>query len=54
MTVETLSPTENDPNYIKTYNFYRNNDFLPLFELHTYGPDFKMVYLYKILRIKSC
>ncbi len=49
MTVETLSPTNNDSNYIKTYNFYQRNGFKPLFELNTYGPDFKMVYLYKKL-----
>lgn len=47
MTVETLSPSENDPNYMKTYAFYTQNEFEPLFELNTYGPDFKMVYLYK-------
>lgn len=47
MTVETLSPTEKDPNYIKTYEFYLRNGFQPLFELNTYGPDFKMVYLCK-------
>jgi len=49
ITVETLSPTEKDPNYIKTYAFYKQNGFEPLFELNTYGPDFKMVYLYKKL-----
>lgn len=41
MTVETLSPAEKDPNYIKTYAFYQRNGFEPLFELNTYGPDFK-------------
>ena len=49
MTVETLSPAEKDPNYRKTYDFYEKNGFVPLFELNTYGPDFKMVYLYKQL-----
>jgi len=49
MTVETLSPAENDPNYKKTYDFYEKNGFVPLFELNTYGPNFKMVYLYKQL-----
>jgi GNAT superfamily N-acetyltransferase len=49
MTVETLSPAEKDPNYLKTYDFYQRNGFEPLFELNTYGPDFKMVYLYKKL-----
>lgn len=50
MTVETLSPAENDPNYLKTYNFYQQNGFEPLFELNTYGPEFKMIYLHKILK----
>lgn len=52
MTVETLSPSEKDPNYLKTYKFYLGNGFDPLFELNTYGPDFKMVYLYK--QLKTC
>ncbi len=47
MIVETLSPAEKDPNYIKTYAFYKQNGFEPLFELTTYKTDFKMVYLYK-------
>jgi GNAT superfamily N-acetyltransferase len=54
MTVETLSPTEKDPNYLKTYDFYLGNGFEPLFELNTYGPDFKMVYLYKKLNSTRC
>ena len=49
MTVETLSPKEQDPNYAKTYRFYCRHGFLPLFELSPYGPEFKMVYLYKRL-----
>lgn len=51
MTVETLSPKEKDPNYTKTYSFYQQNGFKPLFELNTYGPDFKMVYLYKTIEV---
>lgn len=50
MTVETLSPAEKDPNYIKTYAFYTQNGFEPLFELNAYGPNLKMIYLYKRLR----
>ncbi len=50
LTVETLSPKEADENYLKTYNFYTQGGFLPLFELYTYGPDLRMVYLYKSLR----
>lgn len=53
ITVETLSPREKDPNYLKTYDFYLRNGFNPLFELNTYGSDFKMVYLYKQLNIKK-
>lgn len=34
MTVETLSPAEQDPNYIKTYAFYQRHGFEPLFELN--------------------
>lgn len=49
LSVETLSPKENDVNYLKTYDFYCKNGFQPLFELNTHGPDFKMVYLYKLL-----
>lgn len=53
ITVETLSPAEKDSGYIKTYTFYLRNGFEPLFELNTYGPDFKMIYLYKQLEKKS-
>lgn len=52
LTVETLSPKEKDPNYLKTYEFYLSKGFKPLFELHTYSPDFQMVYLSKILSPK--
>lgn len=46
-TVETLSPKERDINYLNTYSFYVKAGFRPLFEMHTYGPDFAMVYLQK-------
>lgn len=49
MTVETLSPKNNDKNYLKTYHFYEKVGFDPLFELNTYGPDFLMVYMQKTL-----
>lgn len=52
LTVETLSPIENDINYNKTYNFYLKNGFSPLFDLKPYGPEQNMVYMYKPL-IKS-
>lgn len=49
ISVETLSPKENDDNYLKTYRFYTNKGFRPLFELNTYGPEYLMVYLNKVL-----
>ncbi len=49
LTVETLSKVEKDINYFKTYNFYLNSGFLPLFDLKPYGPDQAMVYMYKAL-----
>lgn len=47
ITVETLSPKEKDDNYLSTYQFYIKAGFQPLFELHTYGPEYLMVYLKK-------
>ncbi|MDB6081482.1 MAG: Acyl-CoA N-acyltransferase [Chlamydiia bacterium] len=47
LTVETLSPKQNDSNYLKTYNFYKNLGFQELFELQPYGPDNTMIYLFK-------
>lgn len=49
LTVETLSSRENDANYLMTYQFYIKAGFQPLFELHTYGPDYLMVYLQKTI-----
>lgn len=49
LTVETLSPKENDSNYLKTLKFYLKGGFKPLFELNTYGPEYSMVYLNKII-----
>lgn len=49
LTVETLSPKNKDTAYLKTYQFYEKCGFQPLFELNTYGPDFLMTYLLKIL-----
>jgi GNAT superfamily N-acetyltransferase len=49
LTVETLSPKNEDENYLKTYQFYEKCGFNPLFELNTYGPEFLMVYLQKTL-----
>lgn len=49
LTVETLSPKNNDENYLKTYHFYNKCGFAPLFELYTYGPEFLMLYMQKII-----
>ena len=49
LSVETLSPKENDQNYLRTFEFYLKEGFKPLFELHPYGPLYAMVYLNKTL-----
>jgi GNAT superfamily N-acetyltransferase len=49
ITVETLSPKNCDKNYLKTYQFYEKSGFQPLFELNTYGTDFLMVYMQKMI-----
>jgi ribosomal protein S18 acetylase RimI-like enzyme len=51
ITVETLSPKENDDNYLKTYNFYKSLGFKPLFNLKPQGYEFEMVYMLKDLKI---
>jgi len=52
LTVETLSPKQNDKNYLKTYRFYEKLGFKPLFEMHAYGPENLMVYMQKLLGTK--
>lgn len=47
LTVETLSPKQNDLFYLNTYQFYEKHGFKPLFELQPYGPDLLMCYLQK-------
>lgn len=49
MTVETLSPTESDENYLKTYRFYKTMGFLPLFNLKPEGYVWQMAYMCKNL-----
>lgn len=49
ITVETLSPKNADENYLKTYNFYLNQDFKPLFDLKPNNYEWKMVYMAKNL-----
>ena len=43
MTVETLAPAESDNNYLKTYHFYENIGFIPLFNLKPEGYTWNMV-----------
>lgn len=47
ITVETLSPKQNDPYYLQTYHFYEKNGFKPMFELNPYGPELLMCYMAK-------
>lgn len=49
LTVETLSTKNKNEDYLKTYRFYEKCGFKPLFELNTYGPDFLMVYMQKLI-----
>jgi len=49
LSVETLSPREKDKNYLKTFEFYLKEGFKPLFELNTYGPEYSMAYLNKVI-----
>jgi kynurenine formamidase len=49
LSVETLSAKEKDKNYLKTFAFYLKEGFKPLFELNTYGPEYLMTYLNKII-----
>ncbi len=45
MSVETLAPVESDENYLKTYEFYKNNGFNPLLNLKPAGYEWSMVYM---------
>lgn len=49
MTVETLSPSESDENYLKTYRFYERMGFAPLFNLKPNGYEWSMVYMCLVL-----
>ncbi|MBN9542910.1 MAG: GNAT family N-acetyltransferase [Alphaproteobacteria bacterium] len=52
ITVETLSPNQNDHNYYKTYQFYRSFGFHPLFNIKPLNYEWEMVYMIKILKIQ--
>ncbi|HRD70409.1 MAG TPA: GNAT family N-acetyltransferase [Legionella sp.] len=49
ITVETLSPSESEENYLKTYQFYQSIGFTPLFDLKPEGYEWNMVYMVKKL-----
>ena len=40
---------ENDQNYLKTYKFYENIGFMPLFNLKPKDYEWNMVYMIKLL-----
>ncbi|HAT8894503.1 TPA: GNAT family N-acetyltransferase [Legionella pneumophila] len=49
ITVETLSPSESEENYLKTYRFYQSVGFNALFDLKPAGYEWNMVYMMKQL-----
>lgn len=49
ISVETLAPHESDENYLKTYQFYKQLGFSPLFNLKPTGYEWNMVYMVKLL-----
>ncbi|AMV14871.1 GNAT family N-acetyltransferase [Legionella pneumophila serogroup 1] len=49
ITVETLSPSESEENYLKTYLFYQSVGFNPLLDLKPAGYEWNMVYMVKPL-----
>ena len=49
ITVETLAPDESDENYLKTYRFYEDQGFKPLFNIKPAGYEWNMVYMAKEL-----
>ena len=49
ISVETLAPHESDENYLKTYQFYQQLGFTPLFNLKPSGYEWNMVYMVKTL-----
>ncbi len=53
LTVETLSPKQNDHPYLKTYYFYEKSGFKPLFESYAYDLDNLIVYMQKTLNLND-
>ena len=49
ITVETLSPSESEENYLKTYRFYLSVGFKALFDLKPAGYEWTMAYMMKQL-----
>ena len=49
ITVETLSPSESEENYLKTYLFYQSAGFKSLFDLKPAGYEWNMAYMMKQL-----
>ncbi len=47
ITVETVSPSEKNEDYLKTYCFYEAQGFQPLFDLKPNGFKWNMVYMMK-------
>ena len=54
ITVETLSPTESEENYLKTYLFYQSVGFKALFDLKPAGYEWNMAYMMKQLNQVTC
>ncbi|HAT8180109.1 TPA: GNAT family N-acetyltransferase [Legionella pneumophila] len=53
ITVETISPSESEGNYLKTYQFYQSVGFHSLFDLKPKGYEWNMVYMVKELGIPT-
>lgn len=49
LTAETISPTQHNEHYLKTFSFYQKLGFKPLLEKFTYDPENLMVYLQKTI-----
>lgn len=47
ITLETVSPKDNNINYLKTYTFYLKNGFVPLFDLKPQNYEWTAVYMLK-------